>query len=462
TSGSTGRPKGVEIPQRALLNLLYAMAQQPGCGENDTLFAVTTISFDIAALELFLPLLVGGRVVICPAEAASDGFQLLAGLEASGATLMQATPATWQLLLEAGFESRPGLKLLVGGEALPRPLANRLLAGGGEVWNMYGPTETTVWSSCARISQGEAPISIGAPIANTRFYVLDRHDQLLPPGVPGQLHIGGTGLARGYFARPALTAEKFIPNPFGPGRLYRTGDLARRLPDGTLLVLGRSDHQVKLRGYRIELGEIEARLQALPGVGAACVLLREDQPGQRRLVAYCSGSAPLDPATLRAGLAKDLPDYMLPTAWLQLPKLPLSPNGKVDRAALPAVEAGAGEADTAFVAPLGELETRLAAIVAEVMGLPAISATADLFELGADSIHLFRITARAQRAGLALTARQLLQLRHVRALAATLAPASESEAATPAAAQPERATGLRRIHKVRAAQVLADDETVSE
>ncbi|MEA3151979.1 MAG: hypothetical protein QOD56_2918, partial [Gammaproteobacteria bacterium] len=258
TSGSTGLPKGVEITHRAVVNLLSAMAKSPGLSRNDVLYAVTTISFDIAGLELFLPLIVGAKVVIAERDALMDGYRLLKELETTGATAMQATPATWRLLLEAGFRATSGFKMLCGGEALPRELATRLLDGSGELWNMYGPTETTIWSSCIRLAPGFGAVTVGGPIANTQFYLLDKNDQPVPSGVPGQLHIGGDGVARGYYRRAELTAEKFLANPFAPGRIYRTGDLARWLPDGELQILGRIDHQIKLRGFRIELGEIES------------------------------------------------------------------------------------------------------------------------------------------------------------------------------------------------------------
>jgi amino acid adenylation domain-containing protein len=285
TSGSTGKPKGVEIPHRAVVNLLSTMARTRGSA-NDVLVAVTTISFDIAGLELFLPLIVGAKVVIAERETVADGYRLLKQLETSGATAMQATPAGWRLLAGSRVPRARQFKMLCGGEALPRDLANRLLEGAGELWNMYGPTETTIWSSCTRVTAGQARLPSGNPIGNTQFYVLDHHDQPAPTGVPGQLHIGGDGVARGYYKRPELTAEKFIANPFAGGRMYRTGDLARWLPDGGLQVVGRIDHQVKLRGFRIELGEIETVLVRKAELAAAAVILREDLPGRPRIVAY--------------------------------------------------------------------------------------------------------------------------------------------------------------------------------
>ncbi len=428
TSGSTGKPKGVEIPHSAVVNLLTSMARTPGLKAADVFYAVTTISFDIAGLELFLPLIVGAKVVIAERDAVIDGYRLLKSLENVRATAMQATPASWRLLLEAGFRAPANFKLLCGGEALPRELADRLLQGSGELWNMYGPTETTIWSSCMRVTNNSA-ITVGGPIANTQFYILDRNDQPVPSGVPGQLHIGGDGVARGYYKRDSLTAEKFLANPYAGGRMYRTGDLARWLPDGALQILGRIDHQVKLRGFRIELGEIEAVLLKKAILSAAAVILREDVPGSPRLAAYYVEQAGgnRSPEALRALLAEEMPEYMIPSAWVKLDVLPLSPNGKLDRAALPVPDA-TQTAKQEFVAPTTPTEVALTTIFGEVLNLERVGVTADLLKLGADSIQLFQITARANRAGIKITARQLLQHRNAAALAA-LADSGGGEAA---------------------------------
>lgn len=422
TSGSTGRPKGVEVSHRAVVNLLAAMSRAPGLTAKDVFFAVTTVSFDIAGLELFLPLMVGARVVIAGREELADGFELLRRIQETGATAMQATPATWRLLLEAGFRAPAGFRMLCGGEALPRELADRLLAHEGELWNMYGPTETTIWSSCSRIHADGRPITVGGPIANTQFYVLDSHDQPTAPGVPGQLHIGGMGVARGYHERPELTAEKFLANPFAPGRIYRTGDLARWLPDGSVQVLGRIDHQVKVRGFRIELGEIEAALTRKAGARAAAVILREDIPGVHRLVAYYvpGPGAPASPDTLAERLGEELPEYMIPAAWVQLEALPVSPNGKLDRAALPAPAAGQQVTEQDYRAPTSATETEIARICAEVLHLERVGVDTDLLRLGADSIQMFQIVARVNRIGLHLTAKQLLQQRTIAEVARRL------------------------------------------
>lgn len=290
TSGSTGKSKGVEVRHRALTNFLFSVQKEPGLGPDDVLLAVTTLSFDIAGLEIYLPLISGARVVIVDSEVAADGMQLKQRIADYAATVMQATPATWQMLITAGWEGQPGLKVLCGGEALSRELANELLARGVTLWNMYGPTETTIWSTTCRIKAvGDSPITIGRPMANTQVYLLDEYQRPVAIGVAGELHIGGDGLARGYLNRPQLTAEKFIPNPFSDdpdARLYKTGDLARYLANGEIECLGRIDYQVKIRGFRIELGEIESVLRQHAGVRESVVVAREEVEGGRRLVAY--------------------------------------------------------------------------------------------------------------------------------------------------------------------------------
>ncbi|HXE84188.1 MAG TPA: amino acid adenylation domain-containing protein, partial [Gemmatimonadales bacterium] len=324
TSGSTGTPKGVAIPHRAVVNFLTSMAREPGLDADDVLVAVTTLSFDIAVLELLLPLTVGATVVMATRDEAMEGRALRSLLEEHRATVMQATPVTWRLLLEAGWRPLPVMpfRALVGGEPLPQDLAQQLIGCGVELWNMYGPTETTVWSTCARITDASR-ITIGSPIANTTVRVLDTRGELSPIGVPGELCIGGTGVALGYWNRPELTAERFIPDPFGaaPARLYRTGDRVRWRGDGTLEHLGRFDDQVKLRGFRIEVGEIESAIAACPGVREVAVAAREDQPGAKRLVAYVVAATDLTEA-IRARIRSALPEYMVPTRFVTLDALP--------------------------------------------------------------------------------------------------------------------------------------------
>ena len=430
TSGSTGVPKGVEVTHRAVVNFLTSMAREPGLGPEDVLLAVTTISFDIAGLELYLPLSVGACVVIAEREELIDGFTLVKHIETCRATTLQATPATWRLLLEAGFRAPKGFKMLCGGEALPGDLADRLLQGAGVLWNLYGPTETTIWSSCCQILSTAPGISAGRPIANTQLYVLDRHDQPVIEGVAGQLHIGGEGVALGYHRNAGLSAGRFVKNPFAAGQMYRTGDLARWLPDGNIQILGRMDHQVKLRGFRIEPGEIEAALLRSGKLTAVAVLLREDTPGSPRLVAYYVAAAAggATPADLRAAVEQELPDYMIPSAWTKLDKLPMTPNGKLDRAALPTPELILQSAEE-FVAPATPTELRLAAIWAEVLRMPRVGATMDLLRLGADSIQLFQIIARSSRQGIRVTAKQLLQHRTIRSIAELIDRTPQSDAA---------------------------------
>jgi amino acid adenylation domain-containing protein len=451
TSGSTGRPKGVQVSHRAVVNFLNSMRRQPGMTSRDVLLAVTTLSFDIAGLELFLPLTTGATVVVASREAAADGNQLLALMRQGKITMMQATPATWRLLLEAGWEGNPNLKVLVGGEACPRELANSLTSLGASVWNMYGPTETTIWSATGRIQEGDGPVSIGRPIDNTQIYIVGPAMQPTPIGVPGELLIGGDGLANGYLDRSELTAEKFIADPFSGkagARLYRTGDLARYLPDGTIECLGRIDHQVKVRGFRIELGEIETALGQHPGVRENVIVAREDAPGQKRLVAYVSpvSGKPPSVSELRKHLGKTLPDYMVPSLFEFLDALPRTPNGKVNRNALPAPDAGNLKRDKAFVAPRNPMEQNLADIWAQVLGLDKVSVDDNLFELGADSIHLFQITSRANQAGLKVAPRQLLEHRTISAVAAAIGGSKENGAK---AEIPAIRRASREAHRVK-------------
>ena len=422
TSGSTGKPKGVEVAHRNVVNLLFSMRQKPGIESRDRLLAVTTLSFDIAALELFLPLVAGATVILATRETSLDPRLLQQQLKESKATIMQATPATWRLLLESGWAGDPELKILCGGEALPRSLAEDLLVRG-ELWNMYGPTETTIWSATSRVNAGSGPVTIGPPIHNTQFFVLDSRHQPQPIGVPGELSIGGDGVARGYFNNSELTNERFIRNPFSTGasdRLYRTGDLVRYQPDGRLEFLGRLDNQVKVRGFRIELGEIETVLARNPDIRECAVAVQEDASGVKRLAAFlvCDKSEKPSSETLRSSINASLPEYMVPSIFAYVPALPLTPNGKVDRKALAKLDFESLPSQKQFVPPSTPTEKQLAAICGEVLHLDAISVHESLFDLGADSLHFFQIIARATRAGIAITPQQLLRLRTVSAVAA--------------------------------------------
>ncbi|MGD7376158.1 amino acid adenylation domain-containing protein, partial [Ralstonia pseudosolanacearum] len=401
TSGSTGRPKGVTVEHRQVVNLLESMRGLLAMTEADRWLAVTTLGFDIAGLELYLPLISGAVVVVLDREASRNAQSLSAALEGSGATVMQATPSTWRLLLESGWSGRPGLKALCGGEALPGELAGRLRTRVGRLWNVYGPTETTIWSSAREVDAtdaGQGVVPIGRPIANTQMYVLDGHQQPVPLGVTGEIYIGGAGVARGYLNRPELTAERFVENPFhgeGRERMYRTGDLGRWLPDGSLEYQGRADAQVKLRGFRIELGEIEARLSQCAGVREAVVTVREDVPGEQRLVAYYVSGEAIEAQTLREQLQSRLPEYMVPAAYVRLERLPLTPNGKLDRKGLPAPE-GQAYASTAYEAPQGEVEQTLAGIWQTLLGVERVGRHDDFFALGGHSLQAVRLVAQVR------------------------------------------------------------------
>jgi amino acid adenylation domain-containing protein len=464
TSGSTGRPKGVRVPHRAVSNFLDSMRIEPGLEALDRLVAVTTLSFDIAVLELFLPLAVGAEVVIADRETAGDGAALAALLERSRATVMQGTPSTWRLLLDAGWTGTPRFKALCGGEPLAPDLAAALLPRCGTLWNLYGPTETTVWSTCARVVPATAAalpdVHIGRPIANTRLWIVDTHGELCPIGVPGELLIGGDGVTLGYLDRPELTAERFVADHFSerhgmpesdvPGPLlYRTGDRGRWRPDGNLEHLGRLDHQVKVRGYRIELGEIEANLAAHGDIANVLATVREDQPGDQRLVAYVVANVgvSIDEASLRNHLRDLLPAYMVPQHFVVLDELPLLPNGKIDRNSLPAPAQAAKAApsiahdtDAAAVDPRVRY---LAEVWTELLGLPA-GADDNFFELGGHSMLAVQMASRVERdTG--------VRIKLIRLGAETLAqvaaglPVVAAESAPPAGVGGRISNGLRRL-----------------
>nr|AXN93624.1 PuwG [Symplocastrum muelleri NIVA-CYA 644] len=425
TSGSTGKPKGVAIAHQSVVNFLNAMSLGLGLTDSDTLLAVSTICFDIAGLEIYLPLIVGAKVVVVSREIASDSTRLLAQLIDSGATIMQATPPTWQMLLASGWSDSHPVKVFCGGEALSRILAQQLLETGSEVWNLYGPTETTIYSSVCKVGgtkqivdrNQDAPTSIGRPIANTQIYILDPHLQPVAIGVRGELHIGGIGVARGYLNRPELTQEKFIPNPFGSGNLYKTGDLARYLPDGNIEFLGRIDHQVKIRGFRIELGEIETVLAAHPQVKQVAIIAREDRLSNKRLVTYIVPKIEPPPTSeLRGFLKQKLPDYMVPSAFVFLNALPLTSSGKINRRALPEPDLELSRS-VSFVPPRTPSEESLATIWSEVLGLKQVGIHDNFFELGGDSIISLQIIAQANQAGIQLSVKQIFQHQTIAELA---------------------------------------------
>jgi amino acid adenylation domain-containing protein len=394
TSGSTGRPKGVQVTYQALANVLHAMDEVTG-DEAGTWLAATSLSFDISALELYLPLISGGRVVLATDAETTDPAALVKLIDEQSVTHVQATPTMWRLLLEAGFRG-PAITALAGGEALPLTLAVELRACVRQLWNMYGPTETTIWSACWEVPERTERVLIGSPIANTSIHLLDERLRLVPTGVPGELYIGGAGLARGYLRRPGLTAGRFVADPFGPpgSRLYRTGDLARRRPDGEIEFLGRVDDQVKLHGHRIEPGEIEACLLSHPRVAQAAVVVRAES-----LVGYVvtgPGDGPVEGAELRRHLAASLPGYMVPGAFVVLGRLPMTANGKLDRSALPApsAESRDDEAVQAVQAGLDGTAGVVAAIWCEVLRVDSIGPDDDLFDIGGHSLAMLRIAAR--------------------------------------------------------------------
>ncbi len=415
TSGSTGRPKGVEVTHGALANFLGAMAEVPGIAADDVLLAVTTLSFDIALLDLFVPLFVGARVELAPVEEQLAPERLLARLTACGATIMQATPVTWRMLLGAGWGGRLRA-VLCGGEAFPPDLRAPLAARADAVWNLYGPTETTVWSTAARIEalpEGRR-IPIGQPIANTRVYVMDPEGRPLPDGESGELWIAGTGVARGYRDRPALQARQFVADPVVSGaRAYRTGDLGRVADDGQLEHLGRIDEQMKLHGYRIEPGEVEAALAAVPGVHQAVVALAgpEDDPRLVGYVRYTTDAASRPTASaMRRQLRRTLPDYMVPAMLVEIEQVPLTPNGKVDRRALPdpfaasARPASSPEDD----APRTPVERVLAGAWQAMLVRDRVGRHDNFFELGGHSLLALRVVeALAREHGLTIDVRSL-------------------------------------------------------
>jgi amino acid adenylation domain-containing protein len=415
TSGSTGRPKGVEVEHRNVVSFLDAMARRPGLAESDVLLALTTVAFDIAGLEIWLPLAVGARIVLATRADAVDGARLAALLEAHAVSVMQATPASWRLLLESGWAGRASLRALCGGEALPPALAQRLLGVVGELWNLYGPTETTIWSTAARVDATSAAhesglIAIGRPIANTTVRIEDAAGREVPTGVAGELLIGGEGVARGYRDRPDLTARAFVLRDVdgATSRLYRTGDLARFRGDGQLEFLGRRDHQIKLRGHRIEPGEIESLLMTHPGVSGSIVVAFAAPPDDERLVAYVTlatgttldAGATLD-AGLRASLRARLPEYMVPSHIVVLPAFPLTPNGKVDRAALPAPsvhrDVGADVTPHIPAVLMTSAQQRVAVLWKEVLSVGRVGLNDNFFDLGGHSLLLVKIHAGLKR-----------------------------------------------------------------
>ena len=427
TSGSTGRPKGVNVTHGALANFLISMGQRPGLAADDVLAALTTISFDIAGLELYLPLTVGARIELVSRQVATDGRALAGLLSGTRATILQATPATWRLLLETNWRPANRFRALCGGEPLSRQLADSLLERVDELWNMYGPTETTIWSTLDQVERDGAPISIGGPIGNTQVHVLDPTGEPVPIGVVGEICIGGAGVASGYRKRPALTAERFVPDAFSVEagrRLYRTGDLGRWGRNGKLYHLGRLDHQIKIRGYRIELGEIESALQGHPAIAEAVAAVRDARADDPRLVAYvrfrdAEGATVGD---LKRDLRVRLPDYMVPSIIVPVDAMPLTPNGKVDRAALPNPFAAAPVEVALHEPPATRMERVLAEIWQSVLKIDRVSALDNFFELGGYSLLSLRVANLVEKStGREMDPRALF-FQNLREIAASLEP----------------------------------------
>ena len=433
TSGSSGKPKGVAVSHASLTNFLSSMKSEPGLSSADVLAAVTTVSFDIAGLELYLPLLVGARIELIAQEKAANGELLSRLLVSSGVSVMQATPASWRMLLDAGWNGRKGFRALCGGEPLARDLADALLERVDELWNLYGPTETTVWSTACRVERG-APISIGRPIANTQIYVVDRGGELAPIGIPGEIWIGGSGVALGYHRCPEITAERFVPDRFSArprGLLHRTGDLGRWGADGRLYHMGRLDHQVKVRGFRIELGEIEAIIDSHPAVRQAVVVSHEVGADDVRLAAYVifRDGQNITTSELRKYLRQHLPEYMIPLVMVVLDSIPLTPNGKKDRTALPDPFTNGHQASAGREPPAPGLEQLIAGIWREVLKVDIVGAEDNFFDLGGYSLLSLRVAALVKkRTGLRMDPRVLFfqNLRQVAAGIATNPPGAQN------------------------------------
>ena len=402
TSGSTGKPKGIQVTHRNVVNFLCSMAKEPGLAENDTLAAVTTISFDIHVLEIFLTLSVGATLLLVPDDVRVDGQRLAELLQQNPVTAMQATPATWRLMFAAGWAGDSNLKAMYGGEAMSKELLTQLLGSAKCVWNLYGPTEATVWCTCKHMTDPEEHNVIGRPIANLQTYVLDDQLQPLPMTEPGELCVAGDGIALGYLNKPELTAEVFVDNPFTtePGqRLYRTGDIAKYREDGELILFGRKDHQVKVRGFRIELGEIESALRGFPEIDDAVVIAKQVGEADNRIVAYVIAPTPaeVEAASLRNELSDKLPEYMLPSFFVRIESLPLTPNGKLDRKQLPNVIDDATAIDDADGKPETETETQLFHLWREALEVSNVSMNRTFHEQGGTSLLVMQLAIRTEQ-----------------------------------------------------------------
>jgi len=406
TSGSTGKPKGVQVEHRSLVNFMESMKRKPGITSNDIMLAVTTISFDIAGLELYLPILNGATTIIASHETTMNPDFLIKRIDDCHPTIIQATPVTFRMLISAGWKGLKKLKILCGGEALPKKLVIELVRKCDELWNMYGPTETTIWSTMEKVELSENDytgyVNLGHPIDNTFLYVLNSEFQPVPVGYPGELFIGGDGLARGYYHLPELTKEKFLPNPFSEkagARIYRTGDLVQLMENGRLEFLNRIDSQVKIRGFRIELGEIESILAQHASIKDNVVIVREDNPGDKRLIAYIILKDTGEPelTDLRQFLKAKLPDYMIPSTFIKMEKFPLTPNGKVDRKSLPSPLEVSPQTEKINIAPQTELEEKLLRIWSEVLHLKSIGTNENFFDIGGHSMIAVTLMVKIEK-----------------------------------------------------------------
>jgi amino acid adenylation domain-containing protein len=455
TSGSTGKPKGVMVENRNVVNFFTGMDRVIGC-EAAVWLAVTSVSFDISVLELLWTLTRGFTVVVHGDEGSAT---IADEITRYHVTHLQMTPSLARLLTldPRVYAALGSLKqILLGGEAVPAALIHHLRqVFKGEIHNMYGPTETTIWSTTCRVEDVSATVSIGKPIANTQIYMLDPELNPVPMGEIGELFIGGDGVARGYWRRPELTAERFVVIPtLGPDRIYRTGDLARFLPDGNIDFLGRADYQIKLRGHRIEPGEIEALLEKSPGVRQAVVVLREDREGDKRLVAYLVADATGSAAVLRAALDAKLPDYMVPSAFVFLDQLPLTGNGKIDRKALLKLPPpNLASADAHFAESASEMERVVARAWQQALGIPSVGLNDNFFDLGAHSLTVAEAHAKLQEElGREIALLDLFQFTTVSALAAHLdAQSANPSVNAQAASQLSERAARRRMARQREA-----------
>lgn len=433
TSGSTGEPKGVMVNHTSLVNFLLSMRTSPGIDKDTVLLALASISFDPSTLELFLPLMVGAKVVIADEEMTTNPLLLAEAISRHDVNTLQATPATWQLLLDIGWAGKPGLQALCGGDVLTRKMADQLLERVGSLWNVYGPTETTVWCTLTQIQKGDGPITIGYPIANAQIYILDRYLQIVPVGVAGELLIAGEGLARGYLNNPQLTSEKFINNIFSSetgSRLYKTGDLARYLPDYSIEIVGRSDDQVKIQGHRMELGEINSVLLQHPSVNDGIVITRTEVSGDKRLIAYfvAKHEVSTDAAALREFFGKKLPDYMIPSFFVSIGSLPLTSNGKIDKKSLPLP--GDIRQLSGYVAPRNEEEQIMVQIWQNVLDVEQVGIYDNFFDLGGASIQSIHIVAGANMYGYQVSVENIFEYQTVAGLAAHIKGHNTTDSST--------------------------------